>query len=46
MIDQRILRLRLELYTAAQTLKGDDAKEFWALIAEIESLRAMYEPKP
>jgi hypothetical protein len=35
MDDPRLTRLRIELYTAAQTLKGEDAKEFWKLIDEI-----------
>ena len=35
MTDPRILRLRVELYTAAQTLKGDDLKAFTDLIREI-----------
>lgn len=35
MTDPRILRLRVELYTAAQQLKGDDMREFTHLIREI-----------
>lgn len=38
MTDPRILRLRIELYTAAQTLNGDDLKEFTDLIREIAML--------
>lgn len=39
MADQRLFRLRIELYAAAQTLQGDDAKEFWALLEEVVSLK-------
>ncbi len=35
MTDPRIIRLRVELYTATQTLKGDDLREFTNLIREI-----------
>jgi len=34
-IDHRLMRLRVELYTAAQALKGDDLKSFTDLIREI-----------
>lgn len=37
-MDQRLVRLRIELYFCAQQLKGDDAKEFWKLIDEIASM--------
>lgn len=35
MTDPRIIRLRIELYAAAQTLKGDDLKAFTDLVREI-----------
>lgn len=35
MPDLRIIRLRVELYAAAQLLKGDDLLEFTDLIREI-----------
>jgi len=38
-IDPRVLRLRIELYAAAQQLTGVNAEEFWQLIAEIHTLR-------
>ena len=38
MTDQRLFRLRIELYTAAQTLTGEDADYFWQLINEIALL--------
>lgn len=45
MTDMRIFRLRIELYTAAQTLKGEDADVFWALLEEVlstkEAMQAM-----
>lgn len=36
--DPRIVRLRVELYTAAQTLKGNELENFKALIGEIASM--------
>lgn len=42
-MDPRLLRLRAELYAAAQTLHGEDAKEFWRLIEEINDLRTALE---
>ena len=39
-VDPRLFRLRIELYTAAQTLKGADADYFWRLIEEIQSIGA------
>ena len=41
MIDPRLFRLRLELFTAAQTLKGEDAEEFWRLLDEVLSIKAL-----
>jgi hypothetical protein len=38
MTDPRILRLRVELYHAAQLLKGDDLREFTDLIREIAAM--------
>lgn len=35
MTDPRLIRLRVELYTAAQTLKGDHLKAFTDLIREV-----------
>ncbi len=32
MSDPRLLRLRMELYSAVQTLKGKDALDLWRLI--------------
>lgn len=37
-VDQRLYRLRVELYTAAQTLKGDDLAYFTELIDEVAEL--------
>jgi hypothetical protein len=45
-VDPRLLRLRIELYTAAQMLKGADATYFWTLIDEIVHLRPLMERKP
>lgn len=41
-MDQRIIRLRVELYTAAQTLQGEDAEEFWRLINELKETELLY----
>lgn len=38
-MDNRLIRLRVELFTAAQVLQGDDARAFWQLIHEIDLLR-------
>ena len=44
MSDLRLLRLRAELYTAAQILEGEDAREFWGLLDEIQSIRLAANP--
>lgn len=46
MSDPTLLRLRVELYTAAQTLEGEDADEFWALLDEVLSIRVVPAPVP
>ncbi len=45
MTDPRLFRLRVELYTAAQMLKGEDATYFWKLISEIVALRPRVPPR-
>ena len=45
-MDPRSIRLRVELYSAAQMLKGEDAEEFWKLIGEINSIRVICQPSP
>jgi hypothetical protein len=40
-IQQKLLRLRVELYTAAQTLQGEDLSEFRKLISEVHALLFM-----
>lgn len=40
-MDERLLRLRVELYTAAQSVVGEEAEEFWKLIDEIKSIEAV-----
>lgn len=35
MTDPRILRLRIELFAAAQMLTGQDAADFWTLLGEM-----------
>ena len=42
-MDPRLLRLRVELYTAAQVLKGEDAAAFWQLIDEIQQIRFLHD---
>lgn len=34
-MDPRLLRFRVELYAAAQTMSEESAREFWALIGEL-----------
>ncbi len=46
MSDPRLLRLRVELYSAAQMLRGEDATEFWKPIDEILTLRPQQLPFP
>ena len=36
-----LVRLRAELYAAAQTLSREDAEEFWKLIEEIHELKPL-----
>lgn len=40
-MDMRLVRLRLELFTAAQMLTGEDAAEFWRLIKEVWDTRVI-----
>lgn len=44
-MDPRLIRLRMELFTAAQTLKGEDAKEFWQLINDVKEIEVLYNKK-
>ena len=39
MIIQRLMTLRVELFTAAQVLRGEPLKEFWKLIDDIQAIR-------
>lgn len=39
MIIQRLMTLRVELFTAAQVLRGEPLKEFWKLIDDINAIR-------
>ena len=39
MIIRRLMTLRVELFTAAQVLKGEPLKEFWKLIDDINAIR-------
>ncbi len=43
-VDARLIRLRVELFTAPQILKGDDLEEFWKLIDEVRSIRVLHPP--
>lgn len=45
MIIQRLMILRVELFAAAQVLKGEPLKEFWKLIDDINSIRPKEEIK-
>ena len=37
--EEKLMLLRMQLYVAAQVLKGEDAEKFWALIDEIVTIR-------
>lgn len=41
-----LVRIRVELYTAAQCLTGKSAEEFWALLGEIQSVGVIRQPGP
>ena len=43
-MDMRLMRLRLELFTAAQSLEGESLKEFWALIDDVAAVRIFHDP--
>lgn len=38
-IIQRLMILRMELFTAAQILRGEPLQEFWKLIDDINAIR-------
>ena len=37
--ENALMRLRLDLYAAAQVLKGEALDQFWSLIAEMVAIR-------
>lgn len=37
--EEKLLLLRLQLYTAAQMLKGKELADFWSLLDEVAMLR-------
>ena len=45
-MDPRLFRLRIELYTAAQSLRGEDAEAFWTLIREGAAIESAPRPRP
>lgn len=45
-MDPRLFRLRIELYTAAQSLRGEDAEAFWTLIREVAAIEIVTRPRP
>lgn len=40
--DPRLIRLRMELMTAPQTLQGHDLEEFWKIIDDLQALREVF----
>jgi len=40
--EEKLALLRINLYAAAQALKGEEADQFWQLIDEIVVLRDVY----
>lgn len=45
-MDERLIRLRVELFTAAQSLTGEDAEAFWTLIDEVASIKRVIARRP
>lgn len=43
--EAKVMLLRVQLYTAMQTLRGDELDAFWTLIDEINLVRDLYRPK-
>lgn len=41
--DEKLMWLRIQLFGAMQTLKGDDQTEFWRLIDDITECRPIWE---
>lgn len=39
---EKLVLLRMQLFTAAQTLTGDDADTFWQLIDDIKNIEMIY----
>lgn len=40
--ERKLALLRVQLYTAMQSLKGDGLAEFWKLIDEIAGMKSLY----
>lgn len=40
---EKLVMLRVQLFTAMQTLRGEDLKDFWELIGEIQKCREAYQ---
>lgn len=45
-MDPRLIRLRVELFSAAQLLTGEDAEEFWTLLEEVQSIHVAHKTSP
>ena len=41
---EKLLLLRVQLFTAMQQLTGQDLEEFWNLIDEVRSCREAFQP--
>lgn len=41
---EKLMMLRVQLYTAMQILKGTDLEDFWKLIDEINQSREVFKP--
>ena len=41
---EKLMLLRVQLYSAMQILKGKDLEDFWILIDEINSSKEMFNP--
>lgn len=42
--EEKLMWLRLQLFSAMQTLKGELLAEFWQLIDDVTECREIYQP--
>lgn len=44
--EQKLMLLRMQLFTAMQQLKGGLLSDFWKLIDEVQQCRVVHPPPP